>query len=152
MSTLLIATYATSSLLLINHKYRKELPDRNNPLTIIIDFRGQEEVTVHRLGHCSQGIAGLQGVVAVVEVCRVPEAEAALQIVLIEIHVCFDVLILDDLLLLVEPTQLGVGVAAHRELDAGIVALLGLGQRQDDWRIWGENRRFTRKNTFQAHK
>lgn len=62
------------------------------------------------------------------------EGQAALQIVLEEVHLGADVVILQDLLVIVEPTQLGVGVASNRELYAGIMALLGLSQSQDDRR------------------
>lgn len=99
----------------------------------LFDFRIHEEVTVDWFGHGSQTVTGLQGVVAVVDVCRVLEGQAALQIVLVEVHLSADVVVLQDLLMIVEPSQLRVGVASNRELDAGIVALLGLSQPQDHW-------------------
>lgn len=91
-------------------------------------------MTIHRLGHCSQRVTGLQSVVAVVDVCWGLEGQTALQIVLVEVHLSSNVVILQNLLLLVEPAQLGMGVTPNRELDAGIVALLWLSQSQDDWR------------------
>lgn len=91
-------------------------------------------MTVDRFGHCSQSVAGLQGVVAIVDVCGVLEGQAALQIVLVKVHVSADVVILQDLLLIVEPAQLRVGVASNRELYAGIMPLLGLSQPQDHGR------------------
>lgn len=104
-------------------------------------FRIHEEVTVDWFGHCSQTVTGLQGVVAVVDVCRVLEGQAALQVVLVEVHLGADVVVLQYLLVVVEPAQLGMGVASHRELDAGVVSLLGLSQPQDRWGNWrgGEN-------------
>lgn len=66
--------------------------------------------------------------------CWVLEGQAALQIVLEEVHLSADVVILQNLLVIVEPTQLRVRVASNRELYAGIMALLGLSQSQDDWR------------------
>lgn len=65
--------------------------------------------------------------------CRVLEGQAALQIVLVEVHLGADVVILQDLLVIVEPAQLRVGVASNRELYAGVMALLGLSQPQDHW-------------------
>lgn len=91
-------------------------------------------MTIHRLGDRSQRVAGLQSVVAIVDVRWVLESQTALQIVLVEVHLSSDVLILEDLLLLVEPAQLGVRVTPNRELDAGIVTLLRFSQSQDDWR------------------
>lgn len=96
---------------------------------------------VHRLCDRSQRVAGLQGVVAVVDVRGVLEGQAALQVVLVKVHLGPDVVVLLNLLLLVEPAQLGMGVPPHGELDAGVVALLGLGESQDDWRNWGEGTR-----------
>lgn len=111
------------------------------PLTITFDIWSPKEVTVHRLCDCSQGVAGLQGVVAIVDVRRVLEGETALQVVLEVVHLRANVVVLLDLLLLVEPAQLGMGVAPHGELDAGVVAPLGLSQSQDDWRNWEEEKR-----------
>lgn len=111
-----------------------------NVLTLF-DFRIHEEVTVDWFGHCSQTVTGLQGVVAVVDVCRVLEGQAALQVVLVEVHLGADVVILQDLLVIVEPAQFRVGVAANRELDAGVMALLGFSQPQDHWRNCREGRR-----------
>lgn len=91
-------------------------------------------MTIHRLGDCSQRVAGLQSVVAVVDVCWVLEGQAALQVVLVEVHLGPNVVVLQNLLLLVEPAQLGMGVTPNRELDAGVVALLRLSQSQDDRR------------------
>lgn len=62
------------------------------------------------------------------------EVETALQIVLVEVHLSSDVVVLLNLLLLVEPAQLWMGVTPHGELNAGIMALLWLSQPQDDWR------------------
>lgn len=98
-------------------------------------------MAVHRLGDPSQRVAGLQGVVAVVDVGGVLEGETALQVVLVVVHLRADVFVLQDLLLLVEPAQLRVGVAPHGELDAGVMALLGLRQYQDDRRNWEEEKR-----------
>lgn len=109
---------------------QKELKKKN----VLTFFRINEEVTVDWFGHCSQTVTGLQGVVAIVNVRWVLEGQAALQIVLEEVHLGADVVILQDLLVIVEPAQLGVGVASNRELYAGIMALLGLSQSQDDWR------------------
>lgn len=91
-------------------------------------------MTIHCLGDRSQRVAGLQSVVAVVDVRWVLKGQTALQIVLVEVHLSSNVLVLENLLLLVEPAQLWMGVTPNRELDAGIVALLGLSQSQDDWR------------------
>lgn len=148
MSILLIVIMGTSVLpaansasFIINQQHSEEqLQSRRDPLTVVI-ARGHQEVTVHRLGDRSQRVAGLQGVVAVVDVRRVLEGQAALQIVLVEVHLGSDVLVLEDLLLLVEPAELGEGVTPDRELDAGVVALLGLCQSQDDWRNCGEGGR-----------
>lgn len=98
-------------------------------------------MTVHRLCDCSQRVAGLQGVVAIVDVRRVLEVETALQVVLEVFHIGANVVVLLNLLLLVEPAQLGMGVAPHGELDAGVVPPLGLSQSQDDWRNWEEEKR-----------
>ena len=95
-------------------------------------------MTIHCLGDCSQRVAGLKSVVAIVDVCWVLEGQTALQIVLVEVHVSSDVIVLENLLLLVEPAQLGMGVTPNRELNAGIMALLGLSQSQDDWRNCSE--------------
>lgn len=95
---------------------------------------------VHRLCDRSQGVAGLQSVVAIVDVGRGLEGQTALQIVLVEVHLRSNVVILLNLLLLVEPTQLRMWVTAHSELDAGVVALLGLSQPHDDWRNWKRKR------------
>lgn len=108
------------------------------PLTFI-DIRSHEEVTVHCLCDCSQWVAGLQSVVAIVDVRRGLEGQAALQIVLVEVHLSSNVVILLNLLVLVEPTQLRMWVTPHGELDAGVMALLGLSQSQDDWRNWEKN-------------
>ena len=62
------------------------------------------------------------------------EGQTALQVVLVEVHVSSDVLILLNLLLFVEPAQLGVRVTTNREFNAGIKALLRLSQSQDDRR------------------
>lgn len=105
------------------------------PLTFI-DIRSHEEVAVHCLCNSSQWVAGLQSVVAIVDVGRGLEGQAALQIVLVEVHLSSNVVILLNLLLLVEPTQLRMWVTPHGELDAGVMALLGLSQSQDDWRNW----------------
>lgn len=91
-------------------------------------------MTVHCLGDRSQRVAGFQGVVAIVDVCWVLEGQTSLQIILIEVHLSADIIILEDLLLLVEPAQLRMWVTPNRELDASIVALLGFSQPQDDWR------------------
>lgn len=91
-------------------------------------------MTVHCLCDCSQWVACLQSIVAIVDVCRGLEGQAALQIVLVEVHLSSNVVILLNFLLLVEPTQLRMWVAPHGELDAGVMALLGLSQSQDDWR------------------
>lgn len=93
-------------------------------------------MTIHCLCDCSQWVAGLQSVVAIVDVRRGLEGQAALQIVLVEVHLSSNVVILLNLLLLVEPTQLRMWVTPHGELDAGVMALLGLSQSQDDWRNW----------------
>lgn len=98
-------------------------------------------MTVHRLCDCSQSVAGLQGVVAVVDVRRVLEGETALQVVLVVLHLGANVVVLLNLLVFVEPAQLGMGVAPHGELNAGVMALLGLSQSQDDWRDWEEEMR-----------
>lgn len=95
-------------------------------LTAIL--RCDQEVTINRLRGPPQRVSGLQGVVAVVEVSRVPENQTALEGVLVKVHVCSDVLVLLDLLLLVEPAQFGVGVPADREFDAGVQPLLRLSQ------------------------
>lgn len=97
-------------------------------------------MTVHRLCDSSQSVAGLQGVVAIVDVRRVLEGETALQVVLVVVHLSANVVILLNLLLLVEPAQFGMGVAPHGELDAGVMALLRLSQSQDDWRNWRRKR------------
>lgn len=96
-------------------------------------------MTVHCLCDCSQWVAGLQSIVAIVDVCRGLEGQAALQIVLVEVHLSSNVVILLNFLLLVEPTQLRMWVAPHGELNAGVMALLGLSQSQDDWRNWGKS-------------
>lgn len=96
--------------------------------------RRRQEVSVHGFGDGAQSVAGFQGVVAVVDVGGVLEGQAALQVVLVEVHLCPDVLVLQDLLLLVEPAQLGVGVTPYGELDAGVVTLLRLRQPHDDRR------------------
>lgn len=93
-------------------------------------------MTIHCLCDCSQWVAGLQSVVAIVDVRRGLEGQAALQIVLVEVHLSSNVVILLNLLLMVEPTQLRMWVTPHGELDAGVMALLGLSQSQDDWRNW----------------
>lgn len=98
-------------------------------------------MTIHCLGDRSQRVACLQSVVAIVDMRWVLKGQAALQIVLVEVHLSSDVLILENLPLLVEPTQLGMGVASNCELDAGIVALLGLSQSQDNWRDCEEGKR-----------
>lgn len=103
-------------------------------LTFIINAGSHEEVTIHGLSDCSQRVAGLQSVVAIVDMCWVLEGQAAFKIILVEVHLSSDVVVLQDLLLLVEPAQLRMGVTPNRELDAGIVALFGLSQSQDDWR------------------
>lgn len=95
-------------------------------------------MTVHRLGDRPQRVARLQGVVAVVDVRWVLEGQAALQVVLVEVHLGADVAALENLLLLVEPAQLRVRVTPNRELDAGVVALLRFRQSQDDWRNCSE--------------
>lgn len=46
------------------------------PLTV--NIRGQEEVTVYCLGDCTQRVAGLQGVVAIVNVCWVLKGQTSL--------------------------------------------------------------------------
>lgn len=122
--------------LLVNHKqsFGATEPKKKAPLTIIVNARSLEEVTVHCLADCSQRVAGLQSVVAIVDVCWVLKGQAALQIVLVEVHLSSNVVILQNLLLLVEPTQLRMRVTADCELNARIVALLWLGQPHNDWR------------------
>lgn len=93
-----------------------------------------EEVTIHRLGDRSQSVAGLQGIVAIVDVSWVLEGQTALEIVLVEVHFSPDVVIFNNFLLFVEPAQLGLGVTPNREFNAGIKPLLRLSQSQDDWR------------------
>lgn len=107
---------------------KEQLHSKSDPLTLINNAGVHEEVTIHCLGDRSQRVAGLQSVVAVVDVCWVLEGEAALQIVLVEVHLSPNVVVLQNLLLLVEPAQLGMGVTPNRELDAGVVALLRLSQ------------------------
>lgn len=46
------------------------------PLTIII--RRHKEVTIYSFGDCSQRVAGLKGVVPIVDVSRVLEGQTAL--------------------------------------------------------------------------
>lgn len=58
---------------------------------------------VHSFGDGTQKVAGFQGVVAVVVVGGVTEGEAALQIVLVDLHLRADVITHRDLLVLVEP-------------------------------------------------
>lgn len=138
---------AAKSALLNNHKHKNEwLHSKNDALTLIING-GHEEVTIHCLGHCSQRVTGLQSVVAIVDVCWGLEGQTALQIVLVEVHLSSNVVVLQNLLLLVEPAQLGMGVTPNRELDAGIVAFLGLSQSQDDWRDCRE----TEKKSYNLH-
>ncbi len=62
------------------------------------------------------------------------KGQTALKIVLEEVHLSTDVAVLENLLLLVVPTQLGMGVAPNCKLDAGIMALLRFSQSQDHWR------------------
>lgn len=93
-----------------------------------------EEVTIHRLGDRSQSVAGLQGIVAIVDVSWVLEGQTALEIVLVEVHFSPDVVIFNNFLLFVEPAQLGLGVTPNCEFNAGIKPLLRLSQSQDDWR------------------
>lgn len=90
-------------------------------------------MTINGLCDLPQGVAGLQSVIAVVDVCWILKDQAALQVVLVEFHLGPDVVVLNDLLLLEEPFQFGVRVASHCELDAGVETLLRLGQSQDDW-------------------
>lgn len=85
--------------------------------------RGQE-VPIHCLGGGAQEVGGLQGIVAIVVVCGVLEGQAALQVVLEDVHLRAHIVTLRDLLALVEPAQGGVGGATHRELDAGVVTPL----------------------------
>lgn len=94
----------------------------------MLTFGIREEVTIHWFGNCSQRVTGLQRVVAIVEVRRILYGQAALQVVLVEVHLGSDVVILQDLLLVVEPAQFGMRVTADRELYASVVALLGFGQ------------------------
>lgn len=67
----------------------------------LLTFGIREEVTIHWFGDCSQRVTGLQRVVAIVEVGRVLYGQAALQIVLVEVHLGSNVVILQDLLLVV---------------------------------------------------
>lgn len=113
---------------------KEQQPVRKHPLTLVIYARGHEEVPIHRFCNCSKRVAGLQSVVPVVDVCWVSKVEAALRIVLVEVHLGADILILDYLLLLVEPAKLGMRITTDCEFDAGIMALLGLSQSQDDRR------------------
>lgn len=97
---------------------------RNKPLTIYTGVRGHEEVSINCLGDGSKRVAGLQSVVAIVNVCGVLESQTTLQIVLVEGHLSTDVLALENLLLPVEPAQLGVGVSPNCELNASVMAPL----------------------------
>lgn len=110
------------------------LHSKNDPLTATISAGGHKEVTIHCLSHCSQWVTGLQRIVAIVDVRWVLESQTALQIVLVEVHLRSNVFVLQNLLLLVEPTQFGMWVTPNCEFDAGIVAALGFSQSQNDRR------------------
>lgn len=134
----------------MNHAHTgDELASTNDALTFV-DVWLDEEVTIHCLGDRSQGVAGLQSVVPIVDMCGVVESQTALQIVLVEVHLSSDVVTLDNLLLLVEPTEFWVRVPPNRELNAGVEALLRLGQSQDYWRNCSE--RLKETLSFKIHR
>lgn len=98
-------------------------------------------MTIHHLRDCPQRVFGLQSVVAVVNVCRVLEDQTALQIVLVGVRLGSDVIVQKNLLVLMEPAQLGLGVTPNGELDTSIMAFFRFGQSQDDRRNCSEEKK-----------
>lgn len=66
--------------------------------------------------------------------CWVLKSQAAFQVILVVCHLRADIFVLQDLAVLVEPAQCGMGKAPHGELDAGEMAIFRLIQLQNYWR------------------
>lgn len=66
--------------------------------------------------------------------CWVLKNQAAFQVILVVLHLRADIFALQDLTVLVEPAQCGMGKAPHGELNAGVMALFWFIQLQDYWR------------------